>query len=405
MNGNVVFSNFGIGIVGLYNASRYQNVFSMGTSYVPSADGTALGSMYGIAWTHSNIGGESISGLGHQMLIVTAGDARSVIGDGIWTKYNITGNIFYDQNNTSYWIDPNASQSANFAGYVDATYFRDENNTAYYVDPASTSYLNVLSLTGQELRTGGESLQLMRHTAENSSYEWVGFYSGSKRQAIMLWDAAWGGCTNVATDFCFVAENSQRLVLQSGTTEVLINDGLRVGSTGAGKINAGTVDPIYTIGGTHYATYMAGMTGVKEETTGVIKLNNESRIKNYEYTIDFNSLEEGSDLWLFTQSINIDGRAYIAEDGVVYRTTADELFDNFSALLTPNFAGDVWYEKDVENKTITIYAIPDSKFKIQNSKLEVSYRLTAPRFDWKGWSNYSGDDADGFNLDKLLSKE
>ncbi len=49
MTGNTVVSNYGIGNVGLYSASRYQNVFSMGAAYVPSADGTSLGSMYGIA--------------------------------------------------------------------------------------------------------------------------------------------------------------------------------------------------------------------------------------------------------------------------------------------------------------------------------------------------------------------
>ena len=49
MTGNTVVSNYGIGNVGRYSATRYQNVFSMGAAYVPSADGTSLGSMYGIA--------------------------------------------------------------------------------------------------------------------------------------------------------------------------------------------------------------------------------------------------------------------------------------------------------------------------------------------------------------------
>ena len=49
MTGNTVVNNYGIGNVGLYSASRYQNVFSMGASYVPSANGTSLGNMYGIA--------------------------------------------------------------------------------------------------------------------------------------------------------------------------------------------------------------------------------------------------------------------------------------------------------------------------------------------------------------------
>ena len=177
----------------------------------------------------------------------------------------------------------------------------------------------------------------------------------------------------------------------------------------SGKIDVSTVDPIYTIGGTRYATYMAGMTGVKEETTGVLQLlkfnfnSGTSEVKpHYIAAIDFNNLEEGSDLWLFAQAINIDGRAYIAEDGQVHRTTAEELFNNFSVLLTPNFAGDVWYEKDVKNRRITILAIPDTKYQILDTNYEVSYRLTAPRFDWKYWTNYSDSNQEGLNLDKSL---
>ncbi len=182
---------------------------------------------------------------------------------------------------------------------------------------------------------------------------------------------------------------------------------------GAGKLNVATVDPVYTIGGTRYATYMAGMTGVKEETTGVIHLlrNSQSVTRNsgtYEYMIDFDELEVGSDLWLFAQTINVDGRAHIGEDGTVYRTTSEELFEKMTILLTPAFEGDVWYEKDVENKQVVIYAQPNTSQplpagrQVKPNTLEVSYRLTAPRFDWKAWSNTTEDEVEGLNLDKLL---
>lgn len=89
---NVNFLNYGQGLVGLYSSTRYQGVFSMGNAYKMAANGTSPGNLYGLAWTHSNVGGESIAGLGHQMLIMSNGDTRSAIGDGIWTKYGITGN-------------------------------------------------------------------------------------------------------------------------------------------------------------------------------------------------------------------------------------------------------------------------------------------------------------------------
>ncbi|KKK76265.1 hypothetical protein LCGC14_2865410, partial [marine sediment metagenome] len=164
---------------------------------------------------------------------------------------------------------------------------------------------------------------------------------------------------------------------------------------------------IYTIGGARYATYMAGMTGVKEETTGVIHLlrNSQSVTRNsgtYEYVIDFDEVEQGSDLWLFAQTVNVDGRAHIVEDGMVYRTTSEELFDKMIVLLTPAFEGDVWYEKNVEDKQVIIYAQLKEVQLPSIGTLEVSYRLTAPRFDWKTWKNTTEDDVEGFNLDKLL---
>ncbi|KKU91724.1 MAG: Cell wall surface anchor family protein [Candidatus Jorgensenbacteria bacterium GW2011_GWA1_48_11] len=192
----------------------------------------------------------------------------------------------------------------------------------------------------------------------------------------------------------------------AGTADLVVPD----------KIDTTTVDPIYTIGGVRYATYLPGMTGQKEETTGVALLrptNNSELITNngdrlsvtsYKFVIDFSKAEIGSDLWLFAQAINVDGRSYIAPDGEIYRTTSQEIFDNTTILLTPSFNGKAWYEKDSENRKITIFAIPDSSFIIPNS-LEVSYRLTAPRFDSARWSNFAPHATfDGLNLDEYLAK-
>jgi hypothetical protein len=70
-----------------------------------------------------------------------------------------------------------------------------------------------------------------------------------------------------------------------------------------------------------------------------------------------------------------------------------------ACLLTPNFIGPVRYEKDWNGRSIYIFALPDN---INRASVEVSYRLTAPRFDQKDWSNYSNSQYEGFNLDKLL---
>jgi hypothetical protein len=172
------------------------------------------------------------------------------------------------------------------------------------------------------------------------------------------------------------------------------------GSPGAGKLDVGTVDPPYTIGGKHYATYLPGMTGVKEETAGVLKLKIEnSKLKIAEAILDLKNAEEGSDLWFFGKTTNLSA----------------ESLDNVIVLLTPNFDGKVWYEK--KDGKIVIYATPSAEaLQLTVVPLEVSYRLTAPRFDHEGsqfvnvgvptyGNRQSGPDiSEGLNLDKLLKQ-
>ena len=90
VNGNYNVVNFGLGLTGLYDSTKYQNVFSMGASYRPSADGTSIASSYGIVWTHTNVGGQSKAGLAHQALFTNAGVTQTAIGTGIWTNGTIT---------------------------------------------------------------------------------------------------------------------------------------------------------------------------------------------------------------------------------------------------------------------------------------------------------------------------
>ncbi len=85
MAGNIYFNNYGLGNIGLYSATKYQGVFAMGDAYKLPADGASPGTLYGIAWTHSNIGGESKAGLAHQALFMTNGVTQSAVGTGIWT--------------------------------------------------------------------------------------------------------------------------------------------------------------------------------------------------------------------------------------------------------------------------------------------------------------------------------
>ena len=132
---------------------------------------------------------------------------------------------------------------------------------------------------------------------------------------------------------------------------------------GSGKLNVGTVDPVFDIDGRKYATYMAGMAGVKEEVTGVKQLSFDAAKSVYKAVIDFDNLEEGSDLWLFS------------------KVTANDM-RSLTVLLTPNAPAKTWYEKNAGDNSITLYS---------DAATEVSFRLTAPRFDHQIWPNLHPD--------------
>ena len=124
MSGNITFGgNYGLGMVGLYSATRYQNVFSMGAIYAPATDGTSLNNMYGIAWTHTNVGGQSKAGLSHQALFVEAGVTKTAIGTGIWTAGSVTAEgsvtIGTGTNSTLTSQTNGALRHSNANGYID----------------------------------------------------------------------------------------------------------------------------------------------------------------------------------------------------------------------------------------------------------------------------------------------
>lgn len=173
---------------------------------------------------------------------------------------------------------------------------------------------------------------------------------------------------------------------------------------GTGKLNVGTIDPVFDISGVKYATYVAGMVGQREEISGVLKFpNTQYPISNsqcleignlkleiggaaFYCVIDFDQLNSGSDLWLFRKI-----------------TDFSKDWSGLSVLLTPEFSGRVWYEKNPAENRLTILAQPVStnynEFQ-QISDFEVSYRLSAPRFDWRQWPNLLEDQSlSGFKIE------
>ncbi|MFA6145736.1 MAG: hypothetical protein WC697_00180 [Patescibacteria group bacterium] len=128
------------------------------------------------------------------------------------------------------------------------------------------------------------------------------------------------------------------------------------------KLTVATIDPVYEINGKKYATYAASIAGgVKEEYTGKAKLF-EIKNQEYEYIIDFDKIEKGSDLW-------------------VWRKAVDFSRDNVDILITPyGESADIYY------------LIEGNKIIIRGDKpVEFSYRLTGKRFDWQNWPTLSKD--------------
>ena len=91
--------NHGYGLVGLYSASVYQHVWSMGAAYRLPANGVSSagsGNLYGLAFSYnpnyaySGSNAQSKAGLNHQLLLMMNGTTHTALGAGIWTSGNVT---------------------------------------------------------------------------------------------------------------------------------------------------------------------------------------------------------------------------------------------------------------------------------------------------------------------------
>jgi len=118
---------------------------------------------------------------------------------------------------------------------------------------------------------------------------------------------------------------------------------------GTGKIDVGTIDPIYRIGDISYATYVASMTGVMEETSGIIVLQSTQEPGLFTYIIDFDEVAEGTDVWLFKKIVDM------GQD-----------MELLVVLLSSENNTEVSYQKDSLNNRLIIYGDKTS---------EVSYRF------------------------------
>jgi hypothetical protein len=139
------------------------------------------------------------------------------------------------------------------------------------------------------------------------------------------------------------------------------------------KLTVNTIDPLYSIKGINYSTFAPSMVGgVKEEYVGFAKIDQMLKTGEYEKIIDFNQVAEGSDLW-------------------VWHKTIDFSPNNVQVIITP-----------IAQFANTYYFIEDDKLVLRADKeVEVSYRLTGNRHDWKEWPTRALDQTEkaGFIID------
>ncbi len=119
-NGNItsvgdIFAdqNYGMGLVGVYSSTVYQNVFAMGAAYRLPANGSTTGNLYGLAWSHPNAGGVAGNLNTHGLLVLENGGWLASVSGSIRARDDMRAPIFYDQNNTAFYVDPNVNALLN----------------------------------------------------------------------------------------------------------------------------------------------------------------------------------------------------------------------------------------------------------------------------------------------------
>ncbi|MBA7639056.1 hypothetical protein ES703_46712 [subsurface metagenome] len=277
----------------------------------------------------------------------TAGDALTLTG----TEFDFDGGASPSGDLGGTWANPSVDDDSHAHIYsnIDATTsanwdtrVTDDVGSGYWVFNNAPSFTGETSVTATSTSWGAAPSAGWKTTMGTSSgATWLNYgeSGGTFRAGVQVLDS--GG--------------TMRIYVGSEYISITGND------VSLDKVTVNTVDPVYTIGGERYATYMAGMVGIREEVTGTVRLNSS-------YTIDFKNLEIGSDLWLFYQI-----------------TDFGENWEKLQIILTPGFNGNVWYEKNPFENTLTIHG---------ESSGEVSYRMTANRFDWMNWSNLYLEDND-----------
>jgi hypothetical protein len=131
----LTFNDYGAGVCGSYSASRYQLVFAMGESYKGALDGTSVSGGYGLWYSHPNAGGVAANLSSHGLMNIVNGAWHASLGSSTRASSDMRAPIFYDNNNTGYYVDPNSTSNlylVNVSQVIASDWLRTTGNSGWY---------------------------------------------------------------------------------------------------------------------------------------------------------------------------------------------------------------------------------------------------------------------------------
>jgi len=174
-------------------------IYTIGSGYNPT--NTALADMYGIGYTHPNSGFLPSGSTGWGMYVAADGDARVFLdassGRMISTGAAISP-IFYDYNNTGYYLDPNGTSNIDGIRVNGEIQFSDNSTLDSGIVKTSTSgspvYATFTADTTIISLTGTSTLQMISTNGAQRVGQIVTFINTNSNTQSIQWD----GTTNYA---------------------------------------------------------------------------------------------------------------------------------------------------------------------------------------------------------------
>jgi len=186
-NGYHTFNNYGLGVTGSYASTRLQLVFAMGSSYRPNSAGTSTANMYGIGWSHPNAGG--LGGANqlndHGMLIINNGGFRAAISSRAVFASDVRTPIYYDWNDTNYYVDPNGTSRLNSL-LTNRIYPCYNDNTGIYIDYPTGNYGSIQVNGGGKGGWEGYSIN-GRYVFMSANNDECGIYNDIDNEWMTIW--------------------------------------------------------------------------------------------------------------------------------------------------------------------------------------------------------------------------